>query len=654
MRYLQKALLAVALLVCAIPLQETAGVDQRAHGQSCPGTNVYPFTANCPLPAASLNSAIAGRLLPDASNASLPDARNNILYTPVACDGFSATDGVISGSTLTSASASFTASDVGKPISVASVGPTQFFNSAVVVGGGAGHTVGEEIALTGGTGTAGSIVVRTVTGGAYATVAGKPGALGSYTVVPSNPVTAGDGTLTITWSRDNLVTTIASVESSNAVTLATTPSASGSSLRFAYGTDYSSQINAAIASSSKRASLPIGKCGIASTINIDSLQALRAQGIAGNQEAQTMFLWLGAVGGTAIRQDNGAAVNGTIVGPVGVDGNCAASTGLELRGTQWSRVDALVYNTKDYAFYLNMGDDGLADNYNNQFQFTAALLQPCARNSTGILLARANGLHDVNGSDFNFTQVLHQDGNGIDIEEGGFNSFNGMTQIFRPSPGNGYSLFFHGSDIDDTQIAKGNVLESALIQGGIYAQSGVFPSNRNRIVTLQRQPFFPTRTIEAGARLYCMTASGNNNLCTPYAATKVLSSNPTGTADTVSYKMMGLAGLFTPQFSGKMHLTAQGNLKNNNAGGGGGAIAVLRYGTGTPPANGDAQAGTACSGFAILTQAPSGTFVTPTYLSCDEHGFTVNTEYWYDVALLSVSAGTASIAQVVMAAHEWP
>jgi hypothetical protein len=52
-----------------------------AYGQ-CPGTNVYPFTANCPLPAASLNSAIAGRMAIDGANATLPDALNNLRLGP--------------------------------------------------------------------------------------------------------------------------------------------------------------------------------------------------------------------------------------------------------------------------------------------------------------------------------------------------------------------------------------------------------------------------------------------------------------------------------------------------------------------------------------------------------------------------------------------
>lgn len=656
------------------------------------------------------------------------------LRTPATCDAFSATNGVTAGTTFTSATASFTAADVGKPISIAGAGPTQFFNSTTIATAGTGHRPNEEIVLSGGTGTATTVVVRTtkvvsatvaaggsggtdgtqtvigttgtspttspvrfqasvtVAGGTITAVlsitvagqyainptvlaaepvtgadlvgaqlniemgvrdvAGKAGDLGSYTAVPSNPVTAGDTGLTVTWYRDNLVTTIAGVQDEHTITLATAASVDTTSLRFAYGTDYSAQISAAL-SASKGVTLPYGKCGVASTINVDSFQALRAQGIGGSQQASTMLVWLGAVGGTMIKEDNGAAVNGTTIGPMGLDGNCSASTGLHLKGPQWGDFNAIAYNVKDYGWNFNMGDDGIADNYDNKYTPVAALLQPCSRNATGMYFGSANGVHDTNGNIFYFPQVLHQDGNGIDIVEGGFTNFY-WTQIFRPSPGIGYSIFLHGSDDHQNKIAKTIVFHGLLSQGPVFAQSGAFPSNRNWIHMLNRQPFTTQVVIESGARLYCVATNGNHDFCTPYVATVNEPANPTGTSDTADYHMMGLAGAFTPRYSGKIHLTIQGNINNNKAGGGGGVLAVIRYGTGTPPGNGDAITGTGCGSVAILQSSPSGTFVQPVTLVCDFHGATTDTDWWYDVALKSDVSDTASIAQVVMGAHEWP
>jgi hypothetical protein len=71
-----------------------------------------------------LAAPAAADMFPDASNAKLPEARDNILYVHAKCDGQEVTDGAVSaGSTaLSSETANFKAADVGKTIGVEGAG----------------------------------------------------------------------------------------------------------------------------------------------------------------------------------------------------------------------------------------------------------------------------------------------------------------------------------------------------------------------------------------------------------------------------------------------------------------------------------------------------------------------------------------------------
>jgi hypothetical protein len=71
-----------------------------------------------------------------------------------------------------------------------------------IVSGGTGYTVGNTLTLVGGTGSAATLTVSTVSGGVITAV--TIGSFGSYSVVPTNPisVTGGSGsgaTFTVTW-----------------------------------------------------------------------------------------------------------------------------------------------------------------------------------------------------------------------------------------------------------------------------------------------------------------------------------------------------------------------------------------------------------------------------------------------------------------------
>jgi hypothetical protein len=128
------------------------------------------------------------------------------------------------------------------------------------------------------------------------------------------------------------------------------------------------------------------------------------------------------------------------------------------------------------------------------------------------------------------------------------------------------------------------------------------------------------------------------------------SSSPTGTTSLTGV-MMGISGLITPTFSGRILVSVSGNVKNNTIGDG--AFMQIRYGTGTKPANGDATSGTVIGGIPQLINTASGTFVTPISSTAIATGLTVGTAYWLDVELRALTGGTAQLQSTAISAHEF-
>jgi hypothetical protein len=126
--------------------------------------------------------------------------------------------------------------------------------------------------------------------------------------------------------------------------------------------------------------------------------------------------------------------------------------------------------------------------------------------------------------------------------------------------------------------------------------------------------------------------------------------DPTGTANTTGV-MSGLAGIITPVASGKIFVTICGTMSNNN--GAGGCAVVIRYGTGTAPANGVALTGTPLGGVAIRTAMTASTTV-PFSLNAVITGLTPGTAYWLDLHQQAIGAGAASLSNVAVCAFELP
>lgn len=121
-----------------------------------------------------------------------------------------------------------------------------------------------------------------------------------------------------------------------------------------------------------------------------------------------------------------------------------------------------------------------------------------------------------------------------------------------------------------------------------------------------------------------------------------LPSDPTGTTS-LTFVMMGFAIAFTPTTSGIISVFGLGAAENSNAANG--CYYKIMYGTGTAPINGAAVTGsdtgnTNGNGFDRFNAANK---LEPFPIEGLASGLIVGTAYWFDVAIKSITAGTATI-----------
>ena len=125
--------------------------------------------------------------------------------------------------------------------------------------------------------------------------------------------------------------------------------------------------------------------------------------------------------------------------------------------------------------------------------------------------------------------------------------------------------------------------------------------------------------------------------------------DPSGTTDTTG-KMMGLAGSFTPSFSGRVLIMLSGNIASSAAADG--AAVQISYGTGAAPSNAGALTGTAVGSIEQITTANANASKYPFCCVALVTGLTLATAYWVDARLKAITAGTASITSVTIVAVE--
>jgi hypothetical protein len=119
--------------------------------------------------------------------------------------------------------------------------------------------------------------------------------------------------------------------------------------------------------------------------------------------------------------------------------------------------------------------------------------------------------------------------------------------------------------------------------------------------------------------------------------------DPAGTTSTTGV-MLGLNGSITPTRTGRVLMALSGTLANATAIGDGAAL-QLRYGLGSPPANGAALAGTAVGGLAQYVASTTAQTV-PVSLQALVSDLRLNTATWVDASLAALTGGTATVTGV--------
>jgi hypothetical protein len=124
--------------------------------------------------------------------------------------------------------------------------------------------------------------------------------------------------------------------------------------------------------------------------------------------------------------------------------------------------------------------------------------------------------------------------------------------------------------------------------------------------------------------------------------------NPVGTASGAGV-MMGLAVLFTPRRTGKLKITVTGTGANSVATDG--FTIQLRTGTGGAPGNGVAAAGTVAGANLQGTSATAAALV-PIALDRIVSGLTVGIQIWIDLLLAAITGGTATLTNLDVVVQE--
>ena len=139
-------------------------------------------------------------------------------------------------------------------------------------------------------------------------------------------------------------------------------------------------------------------------------------------------------------------------------------------------------------------------------------------------------------------------------------------------------------------------------------------------------------------------ASWANDLST--LATRGALSNPAGTTSTTGVMMgLGSSANATPVRSGKLYVIFVGSMSASVAGNW--CYVYGRYGSGTAPANGAALTGTAYFGAPIQALSAAAGQAYPFCFPMIVTGLTLNTAYWFDLAVATNTAGsTAAVSNV--------
>jgi hypothetical protein len=137
-----------------------------------------------------------------------------------------------------------------------------------------------------------------------------------------------------------------------------------------------------------------------------------------------------------------------------------------------------------------------------------------------------------------------------------------------------------------------------------------------------------------------------------YASLQTPPVSPTNTTSTTGAMMgLGVGHTLTPTATGKVFVAFDGTLTNAIASKT--SNAQIRYGTGTPPANGAATSGTAVGGIGAAN-GNAAVEVCPFSAKAVLTGLVIGTPIWFDLCLWTDSGGGAVILQTTTTAIELP
>ncbi|MCR4307510.1 MAG: hypothetical protein NUV80_03045 [Candidatus Berkelbacteria bacterium] len=126
-------------------------------------------------------------------------------------------------------------------------------------------------------------------------------------------------------------------------------------------------------------------------------------------------------------------------------------------------------------------------------------------------------------------------------------------------------------------------------------------------------------------------------------ATAISAVNPTGTSSATGV-MQGVGTTITPLVSGNLLVTFSGSLQTAASTTIG--VMQIKYGTGTPPSNGDAPTGTSIGGYQEQTNT-NASAITPFSMTAIATGLNKGVSYWFDIHLLSgTGAGVTNVIKV--------
>lgn len=337
-----------------------------------------------------------------------------------------------------------------------------------------------------------------------------------------------------------------------------------------------------------------------------------------------------------------------IQGSVGTGLQCTSGTNIEAvqNGASWDTVDIPSATITNISAWIT----GATINYNDQI-----------KGSDGVIHA------------------INEPGPGANTELGMFTHYVGM-QYYTGYNGNGAastdtSMYISGGYNGTGSFDMGNNIGTAvntrlgsdgtfkvMAQGGtgmiINSRSSegyylnVWPGNTGS-VSVQLQARDSTGTVAIPLNLVTQSsapvqANGYTVLSTSDAETVHTAAAPTGTTSTTAV-MMAVGGAITPVNSTRIWVSVSGQMANSTAGDG--VTIDIRYGTSTAPINGAAVSGTLV-GIAQTSTSISALQKSGFCVSAPVAGLTVGTAYWFDVSVMAVTGGTASITGVTASAME--